>query len=262
METEVERESGLQAESDGKSDSSNQVRGLNRDVIKYIAMVTMLLNHIAHTLLPHGTALQFIFEFAGYFTAPTMCYFLVEGYEYTRSKKKYGQRLLVFAVISQFAFSYAFSFGALNMIYTLFICFLILVVKEKMKEGGLKTLVTVLLVLVTAVGDWPFMAAIYTLLFASHKGSKTGMVRSYAAAYLIFVLFNLPQYMVSPLYSTVEAVLLGLLSGIAVLISGVVVLFLYNGKRAGHGRTFSKWFFYLFYPGHLFAIGLIERFLM
>lgn len=241
---------------------SRNMRVLNRDLIKYVAMFTMLLNHIAHILLPHGTALQIIFEYAGYFTAPTMCFFLVEGYEYTRSKKKYGQRLLLFAVISQFAFSYAFSFGALNMIYTLFICFLILVVKEKMSDGVKQTVVLVLLVLVTAFGDWPFMAAIYTILFANNKGSKKGMIRSYVAAYLIFVLFNMPQYLVSPLYSTAEAVFFGMLSGIAVLVSGVVVLFFYNGKRAEHGRAFSKWFFYLFYPGHLFALGLIARYIV
>ena len=53
---------------------------LNRDVIKYIAMLTMLLNHIAHVFLIRGTLLHEIFEDVGYFTAPVMCYFLVEGY--------------------------------------------------------------------------------------------------------------------------------------------------------------------------------------
>ena len=34
----------------------------------------------------------------GYFTAITMCYFLVEGYHYTRSVKNYALRLLVFGI--------------------------------------------------------------------------------------------------------------------------------------------------------------------
>ena len=33
------------------------MRGLNRDVIKYIAMVTMFLNHIANIFLEPGTLL-------------------------------------------------------------------------------------------------------------------------------------------------------------------------------------------------------------
>ncbi len=53
-------------------------QGWNRDVIKYIAMVTMLLNHIAHVFLTRGTVLHEVFEDVGYFTAPVMCYFLVE----------------------------------------------------------------------------------------------------------------------------------------------------------------------------------------
>ncbi len=57
----------------------------------------MLLNHIANIFLEPGTLLFEIFVDVGYFTAITMCYFLVEGYGYTRSKEKYGKRLLLFA---------------------------------------------------------------------------------------------------------------------------------------------------------------------
>ena len=61
-----------------------RVKVLNRDVIKYFAMFTMLLNHIANVFLAPGTALYDIFLNLGYFTAVTMCYFLVEGYQVQR----------------------------------------------------------------------------------------------------------------------------------------------------------------------------------
>lgn len=82
-----------------------------------------------------------IFVDIGYFTAITMCYFLVEGYGYTHSKEKYGNRLLIFAAISQIPFCLAFtkegviSFVNMNMIFTLFLCFLILQAMEKMLPG-------------------------------------------------------------------------------------------------------------------------------
>ena len=102
---------------------------MNRDQIKYVAMFTMLLNHIANVFLEPGTFLFEVMVDVGYFTAITMCYFLVEGYGYTRSKEKYGKRLLLFALISEIPFCLAFteegtiSFVSMNMLFTLFLCF-------------------------------------------------------------------------------------------------------------------------------------------
>ena len=62
-------------------------QGLTRDTIKYIAIFTMLLNHIANVLLPENTILWEVFIDIGYFTAITMCYFLVEGFYYTHSRR-------------------------------------------------------------------------------------------------------------------------------------------------------------------------------
>ena len=74
----------------------------NRDVIKYISMFTMLLNHIAQGFLTNGTMVYKLMQSIGYFTAPVMIYFLVEGYYYTHSRKKYFLRLFLFAVLSEF----------------------------------------------------------------------------------------------------------------------------------------------------------------
>ena len=66
---------------------------MNRDQIKFLAIITMTCNHIANIFLTPGTLLFEIMIDIGYFTAITMCYFLVEGYGYTHDKKKYGERL-------------------------------------------------------------------------------------------------------------------------------------------------------------------------
>lgn len=52
---------------------------MSRDSIKIVAMLTMLINHIANIFLPAGQPLTNLCLCIGYFTAVTMCFFLVEG---------------------------------------------------------------------------------------------------------------------------------------------------------------------------------------
>lgn len=238
--------------------SGTKMQILNRDVIKYIAMFTMLLNHISHMFLPAGSVTALVFEYVGYFTAPTMCYFLVEGYGHTRSKKSYGLRLFAFAVVSQIPFMLAMQFGNLNMLYTLLCCFLILVVMEKVSNQILRMFLSICLTLCTVAGDWPLMAPVFTILFYNSGGERRGLIRGYFVGYAFFAFLMIQTYLLNPGYTTPEAVLLGLLSGAGVIASAIVVLFFYNGRRAERGRNFSKWFFYLFYPGHLLLLYLIK----
>ncbi len=241
--------------------SGTRLQILNRDVIKYIAMFTMLLNHIAHTLLPFGTPLYEILEDIGFFTAPVMCFFMVEGYAYTRSRQKYGQRLLLFAVISQLPYTLAFHFGNLNMLYTLFCCFLILVVLDQVRNPMFRTALCFLLVLVTAVGDWAFLAAIYTILFYHSRGDRKRTACSFGIAYVLFAMFNLSSQTYLSGSLTLRDMIHALLAGTGIIAAGVAVLVFYNGKRAERGRNFAKWFFYIFYPVHLLLLYLIKMYL-
>lgn len=240
---------------------NTKIRILNRDAIKYLAMFTMLLNHFAHMFLPPGNLLTEFFMDVGYFTAPTMCYFLAEGYEYTRSRKKYGMRLLLFAAVSQIPFMLAFEFGNLNMIFTLLCCFLILVVLEKVTNPVLRVLFSMLLMFATVLGDWPLFAPIFTILFHNSRGNRKKLISSYGFTGAFFILITIQSNLMRPEYTTAEAVLFGLMSGIGIIMSAVAILFLYNGKRAERGRNFSKWFFYIFYPGHLVILYVIRAFI-
>lgn len=236
---------------------------LNRDVIKYIAMVTMLLNHIAHVFLTRGTAIHEIFEDVGYFTAPVMCYFLVEGYTYTRSKVRYGLRLLLFTVISQVPFYLALRMSVAglpftcNMFYTLFCSFLILAAREKIKNPMWRGAVCGILVFATIIGDWQIFAALLVYLLAENWGDKKRMMMNYAAIALIYCLFITRNYMWDD-YGMPASLIHGLFGCLGIVAAGVTVLFLYNGKRAEHGRHFSKWFFYIFYPAHLLVLYLLS----
>ena len=79
---------------------------LNRNQIKYLVIIAMIIDHIATAFLPDESILAMIMHFVGRFTAPTMAYFIVEGYYHTKSVKKYVIRLAVFAAVSWLPFSY------------------------------------------------------------------------------------------------------------------------------------------------------------
>ena len=169
---------------------------LNRDVIKYIAMFTMLLNHIAQGFLTNGTLVYKLMLSVGYFTAPVMLYFLVEGYYYTRSHKKYFLRLFLFALVSELPFCLLFglasqgrlAFCGMNMLFTLCLCFLLICAMENLSSNILKTGVIIVVFLVSRYFDWTWYAPLFTLLFllARKTGRKTVLAAAFAVPAVLF----------------------------------------------------------------------------
>lgn len=234
---------------------------LNRDAIKAIAMATMLLNHIANALLSPQSPWFAPLVNIGYFTAVTMCYFLVEGYGYTHDRKAYALRLLIFAVIAQIPYQLALGFFQLNMLFTLLVCFGIVHVWVSWgaDKGPQKVLAVLGLFFASLFMDWAILAPVFTLMFASWRygdapacGTRSVLARLFVGDALIFFFLNLPAEW------TAQAMLHTAASALGILVAGAVILLFYNGKRARHGRVFWKWFFYLFYPAHLAVLAAIK----
>lgn len=223
-------------------------KGLNRNQLKYIAIITMIMDHIAFSFIPWSNPVYFIFRFLGKLTAPIMCYFLAEGYNYTSSKMKYGFRLFIFAIISQFAFCLAF-YNTLfifkfNMICTLFICFLVLLSYDKIKNKLIKYISIILLIIVSYFCDWGTFAPLWVLFFYIFKGRITAQVISYDIITIFVIVFKYILIKTLPWNSLL--IYLGLLLFIP-------FIYLYNGEK-GNNNKFNKWFFYIFYPLHLLII--------
>lgn len=204
---------------------------MNRDTIKMLAMATMLVNHIANVFMPAGAPLTNLCLYIGYFTAVTMCYFLVEGYGYTHSKTQYAGRLFGFAVLAQLPYQLVFPEHGMagmlrfNMLFTLLLCFLVL-------------------------------APVFTLLFAWAENSR---LRKHVAFGVAAVLYGGMAWLSSMrTLGAVGALPDTLGCAMPVLVSGFFILYLYNGQRAAQHRGFYKWFFYAFYPGHLLVLGLLR----
>ena len=257
----------------------------DREQIKLAAIVMMTLNHIAAVFLNDGSLLNSFLSGIGYFTAPVMCFFLVEGFRYTRDRKNYGLRLLLFSLISQLPFSLAFhdlimTFSVpvyLNVICTLFTCFLILCAMEYMLPGPVQALLIFLLICLTSEMDWGIMAPFMVILFRQAEQAPGRLPAGFAVPLIL-----LP---VSHLMRTDGTIPGALCSMTGPLAAAVCILFFYNGTehggicrpdgQAAHGAhapaislkkkektsAFSKWFFYLYYPCHLLILWVIHEFL-
>lgn len=238
---------------------------LHRETIKYMAVAAMVLNHIAYIFLIQGSFLYEIFTDIGYLTAINMCFFLVEGYGYTSSKRKYGVRLGVFAMVSQVPYMMAFSgegvmeFHNLNMIFSLFICYLILVAFDCIYDVNLRFGVVSMLALVSLFCDWSLFAPAFVLLFIWAGESKARRRMAFLVAAAGFGVMNFTGRLgqCPVLYN----ILYSLGNSAGIILAGVVIVYCYGGKCApkeGRSAKFSKYFFYIFYPAHLLVLGLIR----
>lgn len=102
------------------------VCGISGFVLKMIAVITMLIDHTAATILERAlwgeltigciteknmqmwTGVYYLMRIIGRMAFPIYCFLLVEGFTYTRNRGKYALRLFLFALISEVPFDLAF----------------------------------------------------------------------------------------------------------------------------------------------------------
>ncbi len=251
---------------------------MNRNQLKMLAAVAMLFDHLGYIFIPIRTPFGLFCRIFGRLTAPIMCYFLAEGFHYTSSKKKYLLRLGIFALIAQPAYSMAFHgvwLGEdLSMLYTLFLSFLMLCAWEGIENPWLKYPAVLGLIVLCHFGDWTVVAPLWVLGFHLFRG-KPG--RQFALFILVALGFTaesileswgnflpgglpalLAQYPLPELRQLLERFPNWKynLVQLATLLA-IPLLLCYNGQK-GRGGAFSKWFFYVFYPGHLYLFAFLR----
>lgn len=75
--------------------------GLSGSALKVIAMISMVIDHIALYLMEHGTVLYETMRCIGRIAFPVFAFLIAEGFIHTRSRYRYFFTLLGFAVISE-----------------------------------------------------------------------------------------------------------------------------------------------------------------
>lgn len=245
-----------------------QKKILNSNAIKLIAIAAMTIDHIAWAAFPGypKETLPLLMHLIGRLTCPIMCYFIAEGYHYTRDINKYTARLFLFAVISHFAYIFAsmdfdgwrsfvpfYNGNLLNQTSVMWslawgLVMLRIANSDRIKGEPLRVLLIILACVVSFPSDWSCIAALCILAFGTNRGKfKTQMLWMifYVAIYAVVYFFAIDK-----VYGVLQ---------MGVILS-MPVIRLYNGER-GKNAAFNKlmkWFFYIYYPLHLLIIGLVQ----
>ena len=243
-----------------------QVRkGLSGSALKWIAICSMLLDHVGATLVLDsylsvgglGAArLYGLLRTIGRIAFPIFCFLLVEGFFHTRDRKKYALRLGIFSLLAEIPFDLAiwetpFSLEGQNVFFTLLLGFLAMwgsweLIRQQNCHPGLAIAVT------------GIPCGIAAEVLRTDYG--------FFGVLLIGTLFAVRGFRPE---EDVNVRVLQLLLGAAVIVwycwnygvqrelwavLGLVLALFYNGQR-GNG---PKWFFYWFYPVHLAVLGVLN----
>ena len=250
-------------------------RGISSAVLKNIAVVTMLIDHIGAVIVirlliqkglygamvdqeayiawvgqnrgMYGTYMAM--RIIGRLAFPIYCFLLAEGFQKTHNVKKYLGRMLLFALISEIPFDLALS-GRLwdteyqNVFFTLFIGLMVI--------AGLRLVDQRL----AGTETWRKLAGVGLYAVIIVAGSVLALVLktdySFKGILAITVLYLFRSRRKAQVWAGVIVFLLmGGLEMIAAL--SFLLIWFYNGER---GRQ-NKYFFYFFYPVHLLLLWLV-----
>ena len=154
----------------------------------------------------------------------------------------------------------AFDFSQLNMIFTLFICFMILVIQDKMIASKWRVPLTIILLVLSIYSDWAILAPVFTLWFHAGWGNRKKMVQAYGIGAVLFAAFNYASY--AETLPAAQALFHAIFSAAGIVVSGIIIICFYNGEKSEKAPKFSKWFFYIFYPAHLLILSLIKMWIV
>ena len=253
---EAREASGTSAAADaGKPTIATNARGgLTSFTLKVLAIAGMTCNHACYIFWYHlpEPLLCGLFLFGG-LTFPIMAFLLVEGYRHTSNVRRYGQRLLVFALVSQVPYG-LFLAHQPNVMFTLLAGLAVLYLYDHLRNRALFWLAFAGVVLATAWCDWGILGPCMVLVLRVTADRWRGPAYSALLPIAGSGLPALSQFATVPTLSNLAFVLYPLVGCTAT----IPLLASYNGKR---GRP-MKWFFYAYYPVHITVLGLAKGLLL
>ena len=233
-------------------------------IIKLIAVISMIFDHVGYAIFESTTPMNIF----GRLAFPLFAFQTAISYEKTHSKKKYAIRLLIFALVSFFPYIFYYHnvlnsnhLIELNVMFTLLlgvVCMYIFdLLPEKINPNhkdfiylffALKYAVIALIAVLAQIfrcdyGAWGVLLILMIHIFYRRK-DKTPFILIYVG---MVVLKGIDYYVrgISIDYS------------IYFMFADLAPMFIMLNFDNTKGRKSWKWFFYAFYPLHLWILSLI-----
>lgn len=255
--------------------STERTKGISGSWLKIIAVISMLVDHTAATILErllnempawgpvtagnwdNWYTVYVILRGVGRMAFPIYCFLLVEGFTYTKSKAKYALRLFVFALISEVPFDMALqqSFWDMsynNVFFTLLIGLLVIAAVDWLQNKASSSQGAEIKSALITTGK-PFLNAAVIVLGCWLAQYVLKCDYGIGGILAIVILYVFREHRMTGF--TLAVITLGIFAGVIELAALLMLipLHFYNGTR---GRQ-MKYFFYAFYPVHLLILALI-----
>lgn len=233
---------------------------LNREQLKLIAIVSMVIDHVAWGFVEFYSPLGQFLHVLGRLTIPIMCFFIAEGFRKTASVKNYFNRMMCFGIVSIIPFYLFFheEYGyRTNIIFDLLFGLMALIVLESQRKKWQKWVLMILIFCLSAViGGWPITPTVFILIFYYGKSFKQKALL-FIAADVTTVLFLVVGISLNSVYhfSHYNWVWWDKFYQLGFMLA-LPLLYHYNGEK---GKPFlSRYFFYIFYPAHFCVLVAIK----
>ena len=224
-----------------------KIKFMNRNVLKVIAIVAMLIDHIGWLFFPNVLFLRII----GRLAFPIFAFFIAEGMRYTRNRKAYIHNLIRFALITEPAFLILFKWLHLNILFTFLIAVILICLIDGIKTNKKRNTTWIILISVFMI-----IAEVFNLFNYGITGVLVILVFYYSknlqracGINSVILAFYSVQCMFSSGFSNRSV------AQIFSLLSLLLIACCYNGNK---GKLNLKYLFYWFYPVHLTIFAIIK----
>lgn len=237
--------------------------GLTSNILRTIAILLMLSDHIWATYMSFGNWMTYI----GRMAFPIFAFQIAEGFVHTSNFKKYALRLLGFAIITEIPFNLFYSSRFINpyhqnVLFTLLLGLLAINVIDNLKKNHTpkNIALSVLWLLLICVGsvlsfvDYGFSGMLMVVMFYILRDFPFAFVAQLVAMILINIVFFEGQVVPVEIFGKMFEIPT---QGFAVF--SLIPIWLYGGKK-GRSSKVLQYGFYAFYPVHMIILYLIKHF--